>query len=142
MNVTREVIADLLPIYLAGEASPDTRALVESFLKDDPELAQAIRGRWIENMARAAPSSLPPDLELRAFRRTRGRLALQRWLMGFGMFFTAMLASSQFTVSRGNITDFHFLARDYPSLFAISAALAAVCWAAYFVVRRGFRAKA
>lgn len=142
MNVTREVIADLLPIYLAGEASPDTRALVEAFLKDDPELARAIRGRWIENMARAAPSSLPPDLELRAFRRARGRLALQRWLMGFGMFFTAMLASSQFTVSRGNITDFHFLARDYPTLFAVSAVLAAVCWTAYFFVRRGLRAKA
>lgn len=142
MNVTREVIADLLPIYLAGEASPDTRALVETFLKEDPELAQTIRGRWIENMARAVPSSLPPELELQAFRRTRSVLVRQRWLMGLGMFFTAMLASSQFTVSRGNITDFHFLARDYPTLFAVSAILAAVCWTAYFVLRRGLRAKA
>lgn len=142
MSVTREVIMDLLPIYLAGEASPDTRALVESFLKEDSELAQGIRGRWVENMVRAVPSSLPPELELKAFRRTRSQLVWQRWLMGFGMFFTAILASSQFTISRGNVTDFHFLVRDYPTLFAVSAILGAACWAAYFVVRRGVRANA
>ena len=142
MSVTREVIMDLLPIYLAGEASPDTRALVESFLKEDEELAQAIRGRWVENMARAVPSSLPPELELKAFRRTRSLLVWQRWLMGFGMFFTAMLASSQFTLSRGNITDFHFLVRDYPVPFALSAILGAACWTAYFLIRHGLRANA
>ena len=140
MSVTREVILDLIPIYLAGEASPDTRALVESFLKEDQELAKNIRGRWVENMALAVPTSLPPDLELRAFRRARSLLVWQRWLMGFGMFFTAMLASSQLTITRGNITDFHFLARDYPALFGISAILGAASWTAYFVVRRGFRA--
>jgi hypothetical protein len=142
MSVTREVIMDLLPIYLAGEASPDTRALVESFLKEDEEFAKGIRGRWVENMARALPSSLPPELELKAFRRARSVLVWQRWLMGFGMFFTAMLASSQLTITRGNITDFHLLARDYPALFAVSAILAAACWTAYFVVRRGLRANA
>ncbi len=43
MNVTREVILDLLPVYLSGEASPATRALVEEFLQQDAQLAQRIR---------------------------------------------------------------------------------------------------
>src|SRR5438067_319948 len=40
MNVTQNVIHDLLPAYLAGEASADTVALVEEFLRLDPDLAQ------------------------------------------------------------------------------------------------------
>ena len=37
MNVTREVINDLWPIYAAGEASADTRALIEEFLDRDTQ---------------------------------------------------------------------------------------------------------
>jgi hypothetical protein len=40
MEVTRNVILDLLPLYLAGEVSNDTRALVEAYLAQDAELAQ------------------------------------------------------------------------------------------------------
>ena len=40
MRVTRDVIYDLLPAYFAGEASVDTRALVEDFLATDPELGR------------------------------------------------------------------------------------------------------
>ena len=40
MKVTRDVILDLLPLYLAGEASADTRILVEKYLETDPKLAQ------------------------------------------------------------------------------------------------------
>ncbi len=67
MNVTREVILDLLPVYLSGEASPATRALVEEFMKQDSELAQRIRLQGAENFAKVAPSALPPDL-VRAFK--------------------------------------------------------------------------
>ena len=40
MKVTKEVILDLLPLYLAGEVSMDTRILVEKYLETDAELAQ------------------------------------------------------------------------------------------------------
>ena len=40
MEPTRDVIKDLLPLYLAGEASADSRALVEEHLDRDPDLAQ------------------------------------------------------------------------------------------------------
>ena len=56
MNVTREVILDLLPVYLSGEASPATRTLVEEYLRQDAELAQRIRVSMADNLARAVPS--------------------------------------------------------------------------------------
>ena len=40
MHVTREVIYDLLPSYFSGDASDDTRALVEAYFETDPELAR------------------------------------------------------------------------------------------------------
>jgi len=45
MEITRDVILDLMPLYLADEVSEDTRALVEKYLKKDPELAEMAEKR-------------------------------------------------------------------------------------------------
>jgi hypothetical protein len=37
MKISRDVIYDLLPGYFAGEASPDTRALIQEYFETDPE---------------------------------------------------------------------------------------------------------
>jgi predicted anti-sigma-YlaC factor YlaD len=141
MNVTREVILDLLPVYLAGEASPATRALVEEYLKQDPELAERIRRQWAENFDRAMPSELPPDLELRSLRRTRSLLGWQRWLLGFAIGFTALSLSNQSSWEGGHFREFHFLLRDYPGPFGICLALGILCWIAYLLVRRRLRTR-
>ncbi len=39
-EVTKDVIEDLLPLYLAGEVSEDTAKLVKKYLESDPELAE------------------------------------------------------------------------------------------------------
>ena len=57
MNVTREVIRDLWPLFEAGEASPDTRALVKEFLDNDPEFARQLRAQAAEP-CRRPPSPL------------------------------------------------------------------------------------
>ena len=54
MTVTRDVVYDLLPAYFAGDASADSRTLVESFLQTDPEFA-AMTERFRRLLARAAP---------------------------------------------------------------------------------------
>ena len=142
MNVAREVILDLLPVYLSGEASPATRTLVEEYMKQDPELAQRIRLQSSDNLAKAAPSTLPPDLELRSFRRTRNLLGWQKWLFGFAIFFTAMSFSSEFSFADGHFKEFHFLLRDYPAEFGTCVALGLACWIVYFSIRRRLRSTA
>ncbi|MFZ0959144.1 MAG: hypothetical protein WAN60_22580 [Candidatus Sulfotelmatobacter sp.] len=139
MNVTREVILDLLPVYLSGEASPATRTLVEEYLRQDAELAQRIRVSMADNLARAVPSGLPPDLELRSLRRTRGLLGWQKLLFGFGIFFSAMSLSCEFSFAGGHLKEFHFLLRDYPAEFGLCATLGLACWIAYFSIRRRLR---
>ena len=39
MEITRSVVLDLLPLYLAGEVSAETQSIIDQFLETDPELA-------------------------------------------------------------------------------------------------------
>lgn len=142
MDVAREVILDLLPAYLSGEASPATRVLVEEHMKQDAELAQRIRLLLTDTFAKAAPPVLPPELELRSLRRTQSLLSWQRWLFGLGIFFSAMLLSNEFSFEGGHLKEFHFLLRDYPAEFGICLVLGLACWIAYFSIRRRLRTSA
>jgi anti-sigma factor RsiW len=139
MNVTREVILDLFPVYLSGEASPATRALVEEYLKQDPELAQRLRLQYADNFASAVPSIIPPELELRSLRRTRKLLRWQAWLLGFGIGFTLTALSFGFTIEGGRFKEFRFLLLEYPAQLGAFLALGLLCWAAYFMIRRRLR---
>jgi len=42
-EVTKDVILDLLPLYLAGEVSEDTATLVKKYLESDPDLANTAK---------------------------------------------------------------------------------------------------
>jgi hypothetical protein len=139
MNVTREVILDLLPVYLAGEASPATRALIEEYMEQDKDLAQRIRVQWADNLDKIAPAALPPDLELRSLHRTRAMIGWQKWLFGLGICFTAIALTSEFSFGDGRIKDFHFLMRDFPTQFGSFAVLAIGCWSSYYAIRRRLR---
>jgi hypothetical protein len=139
MNVTREVILDLLPVYLAGDASPATRALIEEYLKEDAELAQRLRLQWTESLKRAAPSGLPPELELRSLKRTRTLLRVQKWLFGLALAFAAFGLSIAFSVQNGHLQEIHLLVRDYPETFGGALMCSLVCWTLYFLVRHRIR---
>jgi anti-sigma factor RsiW len=140
VNVTREVILDLLPAYLSGEASVDTRALVEEFLKQDPDLARNIRSEWLEKMDAAAPSALPPELELKAFRRTKHLLGRLRWALGFAIFFTSLALSLSFETDGFHIVKVRlFLLEQAPAEWGVCAVLAAAFWTIYGMMRRRLR---
>jgi hypothetical protein len=143
MKVTREVILDLLPVYLAGEASAATRALIEEYVQQDPELAERLRtlssGAMAEPLTGVRPAALPPDLELRSLRRSRALIGWQKWLFGLGIGFSALALTSEISFEGGRVREFHFLMRDYPQQFGSLALLALLCWTGYFLIRRRSR---
>jgi anti-sigma factor RsiW len=121
MNITRDVIVDLLPLYAAGEASADTRDLVESYIKQDPSLTALLRELQEGDHASAvAAADLSPSLERAAVNRTRAVIRRRSWTLGLAIFFT--LLPLTFGFSGGRIT--FFMLRDEPGsvLFWISAA--------------------
>ncbi len=73
MNITRNVILDLLPLYLADEVSADTRALVEKYLEADPELAKIAKKLSVLEKPKEIPSPLSRDVQMAAYKKARQR---------------------------------------------------------------------
>ena len=71
MKVTRDVVVDLLPLYLAGEASSDTRALVEAFLESDPELASIAQQQASAGMPVDIPIPLKQEDQMEAYKEAQ-----------------------------------------------------------------------
>lgn len=78
-SVPRNVILDLLPAYLAGEASDESRELVEEFAQKDPEIATVIRTGKLDPTAIAPKMTPPEDLEMKTIKRVRRSIRRQMW---------------------------------------------------------------
>ena len=145
MSVPREVILDLVPLYLAGEASPETRAFVEARLAEDPELAARVRAMAAEESAIGGPGTPrlapPPELELAALRRVRTRLRWQRWLFALGVTCVALLFSFRITNVPGEPTRFNFLFAEAPLVMGSIAVVGAIAWWVYFRLGRARRGR-
>ena len=135
MNVTRNVVKDLLTVYLAGEASPDTRAFVEDYLKSDAALAREVEAARVGSLG--LPATPPPALaaEKQALDASRELLKTRTSTLVVGDVFTLLPLSFVFSGSR--IT--FFLIRDAPVIGLAWWAAAAVLWACHFWVRRRLR---
>jgi hypothetical protein len=124
MNVTRQVINDLWPVYAAGEASADTRALVEAFLRQDPAFARALQEQSAEPIPEQEIPRMPLDLEAKALRRTQRLLLGFDWTIFFAIMFSCfafgrIVADTSWDVS--------------PVNFIVTASIAVVFWVAFFV---------
>src|SRR5262245_65432713 len=102
MNVTREVILDLVPLHLAGEASPASSALIEEYLRTDPDLAARVRTMSAESFATTAPSATP-ERELDAVRRKRRLLFALRWLLAWGLAHTPLPHRGGYDALQGRV---------------------------------------
>ena len=71
MEITRQVILDLLPLYLANEASADTRALIEEYLETDPELAYIAKRSAILELPRVIPVPLTKEDKMEAYEEAK-----------------------------------------------------------------------
>lgn len=78
MEVTRNVILDLLPLYLANETSVDTAALVEEYLKTDPELARLAQHPNVTGLAEV-PLPVSKEAAMEAYVKATQRM-IQRML--------------------------------------------------------------
>ena len=71
MEITRNVILDLLPLYSANEVSADTRALIEKYLETDPELANVAKQLAAMEKPGDIPVPLSQDDKMKAYKKAR-----------------------------------------------------------------------
>ena len=82
MEITRNVILDLLPLYSANEVSADTRALVEEYLESDPELANIAKQLETIERPRDIPTPLSQDDQMKAYKKAKRRQTLYAIILG------------------------------------------------------------
>jgi hypothetical protein len=129
MNVTKEIIGDLFPLYAANECSADSRALIEQYLRDNPTQAEELRRIMNSTLPGSAPSPVGLD-EVRSLREARRRVRRQSWLMGLAIFFSLVPFSFLSTGART-----YWLLIEYPRTALIYGVVGAGCWIAYATLR-------
>jgi len=130
MNISRDVVKDLVVVYLAGEASADTRALVESHLKTDPELAREVAAARDSGLG--LPATHPPTREKQALDATRQQIKHRTSTLAVAMIFTVLPLTFAF---RGTTITF-LLIRDAPIIGFAWWATAAIMWIWHVSIRR------
>jgi len=94
MNLTRDVLNDLVTLYLADEASADTRALVEEQLARDPELARQVEEARSGRLPLPAAPLPTPTAEKLALERTRQLLKSRSSTLVVAAVFTVLPSPS------------------------------------------------
>lgn len=137
MTLHPDVIRDLLPLYLADEVSPATRALIEEHLAADPELARLARSAASEGaLSVTAPAvAAPAGVERAAFEATRRLLRLRARLCGFAI--AATLLPFSFSFDGTKLSFFLFEFWPLPATFLLATGV--VLWIAYWRVSRRLR---
>jgi hypothetical protein len=131
MKITRAIIADLWPLCVSGDASPDSRALVEEFLEGDPEFARSLRDSGGDPLS-GLGGTPPPDHELRSLALAKRRLSGYPWLRFFAVLWTSFAFGRIISDTSWDVS---------PRNFLITAGIAACFWVAHYVsLVRGRRA--
>ena len=134
MNITREVVADLLPIYFSGEASSDTKSLVEEYFHENPDFERLARsaGTPLETLRAASPVAAGSEKEKRDLESVRCGLDRRKWLFGLSLFLT--LSPLSFYLTHGHL--FFPMVSDFLWEAAFDWSMAALFWILYFAQLR------
>ena len=99
-EITKEVVLDLLPLYLAGEVSAETAALVKKYLETDSELAETAKEMAKADSLGKVPLPFKREVALETYQEAKKWMTIRT--LGIAIvtglsamcFFLAVMASS------------------------------------------------
>ena len=95
MEITRDVILDLLPLYISNELSEDTRKLVEKYMETDPEITKIALQSAMSELPGNIPNPLTEEDKLKAYRKSRMMMILT--VVGLAILMAAILGITLIT---------------------------------------------
>lgn len=126
MKITENVITDLLPLYDSGEASPDTIALVDEFLTQNPDFERLVSAD-VEPLFLSSDESFDSS-DMEAILRIKRILNFRSILFGAALFCSLM----PFSVVGSSSQGIHWIMfRDLPLLASFFAIAALLSWGGY-----------
>ncbi len=93
MQITRNVIIDLLPLYLAKEVSTDTQQLIEKYLENDEELSKILNDLSKKELLNTVPNPLTKESKMIALKKANRFTLYRTIIIGLliGFFATAFV---------------------------------------------------
>jgi hypothetical protein len=123
MNITREVIADLWPLYASGDLSADSRALVDEFLQQNPDYERLLREQSDESWLKPEKPMVAPDREVQSLNQTKRILQSQNWLLFFAILWSSFAFGRIVSDTSWDVS---------PRNFIITASIAGIFWIGFF----------
>ncbi|MBI5962940.1 MAG: zf-HC2 domain-containing protein [Chloroflexi bacterium] len=93
-EITKDVILDLLPLYLAGEVSEETAALVKKHLETDPELAETAKEMAKADSLNKVPIPFRKETAMETYQEAKKWMTIR--LLGFAALGTVMFICTMF----------------------------------------------
>jgi len=134
-KISDDVMNDLLTVYLAGDASADTKTLVEAHAREHQPFAARLAAAGAVVVPEIAPGRSARDAELRALAQTRQFIRLRTIFFASGILFTALPLSFG---SGSDGIEFLILGRE-PGLMWAFWSIAAASWTACVIMARQIR---
>jgi len=131
MKVTSEVILDLIPLYLSGDASKDTIKLVESYFESDPDFERRVRDNSYELFPNNITSPQKKEIEVKSLIKTKKMIKLRSYLLGFAIFFS--LVPFSFLATNGKT---YWLLLEAPKSAMVYGVFGVIFWIVYFVTKK------
>ena len=133
LQITENIITDLLPLYYSKHASADTLVLVDEYFEKHPDFASEHR----VSLSLKTPKLEVPD-EIKILKTTRFYLKM-RSLLFFSAIFTSAIPFAFGDVSWIEEEGIHWLWENTPEVAVLSAIAAIVCWILYAILHRNLR---
>jgi hypothetical protein len=131
MHIDRDVILDLVPLYLSGDASHASRQLVERYAREHPDIAEALETPDLVALVPPGEQTLPKEMEMRALERTKSLLRLRSILLGTAIFLSLL----PFSV-RGGAAGVRWFWSGAEAYAVSVGVLAVIAWFAYALLQR------
>ncbi|MEM7334004.1 MAG: hypothetical protein AAF490_18105 [Chloroflexota bacterium] len=128
MKITEDIIIDLLPVYQSGEASEDTKKLIEAYIEQNPDFKKMLLA--FDNKLEFFDIDQPESkkIEKEALMRVKKILRTRSTLLGLALFLSLMPLSNAGNSEEG-LTWLMF--RDAPNVAILFGVLALIMWIAY-----------
>ena len=131
MEITRDIIADLLPIYNSKACSADTKRLVEEFLRANPDFERQAATSAKSGFDASLVQRLQKSDEMKSLKKAKRILRTQGTIMALAIFFS--IAPFSVFNFEGKT---HWLLMENPLDACIYGGVGVVLWIVYFMVRR------
>jgi hypothetical protein len=88
-KVTKDVILDILPLYLAGEVSEDTVELVKEYIESNPELAETAKQMAKADSLNKVPIPFKKEVAMETYQEAKKWMTIRT--LGLGAILAVVL---------------------------------------------------